>query len=188
MTRSARLEPAHAAQLRDTVRGRIRSVPDFPKPGILFRDITPVLADRDALAAALDLHVDRIADLVPQIDVIVGIESRGFLFGMALAARIGAGFVVVRKPGKLPAEVIEASYSLEYGTDRLQMHADAIRRGQRVVIVDDLLATGGTAGAAIELVERCGGNVLAALFLIELEALGGRAKLGGRRLDAVLTY
>lgn len=188
MTSPHRLEPAHAASLCDTVRARIRAVPDFPKPGILFRDITPVLADRTALAAALDLHVDRIADLAPQIDVVVGIESRGFLFGMALAARLGAGFVVVRKPGKLPAEIIEASYALEYGTDRLQVHADAITRGQRVVIVDDLLATGGTAGAAIELVERLGGEVLAALFLIELEALGGRAKLGGRRVDAVLAY
>lgn len=174
--------------LTDVVRRRIRDVPDFPKPGILFRDITPVLADATALAAALDLHIDRIADLASGIDVVVGIESRGFLFGMAVAARIGAGFVVVRKPGKLPARVVEASYALEYGTDRLQIHADAIRSGQRVLIVDDLLATGGTAGAARELVVGLGGEVVAALFLIELCGLGGRARLGDLRVEAVLGY
>ena len=141
----AALDADTRERLRAGVRARIRDVPDFPKPGILFRDITPVLADAETLAGALDLHIDRIADLVGHVDTVVGIESRGFLFGMAVAARIGAGFVVVRKPGKLPAKVVEATYELEYGTDRLQIHADAIRPGERVIIVDDLLATGGTA-------------------------------------------
>jgi adenine phosphoribosyltransferase len=184
----AALDDESRERLRSIVRARIRDVPDFPKPGILFRDITPVLADADTLAGALDLHIDRIADLVGRIDCIVGIESRGFLFGMAVAARIGAGFVVVRKPGKLPARVVEASYELEYGTDRLQIHADAIRPGERVVIVDDLLATGGTASAARELVDKLGGEVVAALFLIELCALGGRQRLGDLRVEAVLGY
>ncbi|MBX7080585.1 MAG: adenine phosphoribosyltransferase [Nannocystaceae bacterium] len=170
------------------VRRRVRDVPDFPKPGILFRDITPVLADRAALAAAIDLHVDKLTDLRHGIDKVVGIESRGFLFGMAVAARLDAGFVVVRKPGKLPAQVIEASYALEYGTDRLQIHADAIAPGERILVIDDLLATGGTAAAACDLARRCGGEVVGALFLIELTALGGRSKLPGVRVDAVLAY
>ena len=176
------------ASLTATVRARIRDVPEFPKPGILFRDITPVLADAAALTAALDLHIDRIADLVGKVDKVVGIESRGFLFGMAVAARIGAGFVVVRKPGKLPARVVEASYALEYGTDRLQIHADAITAGERVLIVDDLLATGGTAAAACQLVGSLDGEVVAALFLIELCALEGRGRLPGLRVEAVIGY
>ncbi len=184
----AALDGDTRARLTATVADRIRAVPDFPRPGILFRDITPVLADAAALGAALDLHIDRIADVVDRIDTVVGIESRGFLFGMAVAARIGAGFVVARKPGKLPAPTIEASYALEYGTDRLQMHADAMVRGARVLVVDDLLATGGTAGAARELVLSLGGEPIAALFLIELRALGGRARLGDLRVEAVLGY
>ncbi len=188
MSDASQLDADTRARLTALVRERIRDVPDFPQPGILFRDITPVLADARALAAALDLHVDRIADLVGKIDTVVGIESRGFLFGMAVAARIGAGFVVVRKPGKLPARVVEISYALEYGTDRLQMHADAIVPGQRVLVVDDLLATGGTASAARELVTQLGGETVAALFLVELAALGGRTKLGGLRVEAVLGY
>jgi adenine phosphoribosyltransferase len=147
-----------------------------------------VLQDADCLAAALDLHCHRIADLIGDIDMIVGIESRGFLFGTALAARIGAGFAVVRKPGKLPAHTIEESYALEYGSDALQIHADAIEAGQRVVIVDDLLATGGTASAAKLLIERLGGSVDAALFLIELTDLGGRARLAGLRVESILAY
>ena len=170
------------------VAGLIRFVPDFPSPGILFRDITPVLHDAAALDAAVRLHLDKIGDLGGKIDRVCGIESRGFLFGMAVAARIGAGFVVVRKPGKLPARIVEVSYALEYGTDRLQIHADAIVPGQRVLIVDDLLATGGTASAARELVTQLGGDTVAALFLVELAALGGRARLGGLRVEAVLGY
>jgi len=178
--------------LRALVRGKIRDVPDFPKPGILFRDISPVLADADALAAALELHVHCIADLVgpkaERVDKVVGIESRGFLFGMALAHRIGAGFVLVRKPGKLPMATVEATYALEYGEDRLQIHADAIAKGERVVLVDDLLATGGTAAAARDLVQRIGGHVVAALFLVELTGLQGRARLPDLRVEAVLAF
>ncbi|MCB9566243.1 MAG: adenine phosphoribosyltransferase [Myxococcales bacterium] len=169
----------------------IRSVADFPKPGILFRDITPVLHDPQGLDNAVALMIDRVGDLVREhgrIDRIVGIESRGFLFGMAIAALLKVGFVPVRKPGKLPAATIEESYALEYGTDRLQLHADAVTPGDRVIIVDDLLATGGTAGATCALVERLGGKVEACLFLIELEALGGRGRLHDRRIESVLRY
>lgn len=173
---------------RALVRSRIRDVPDFPKAGILFRDITPVLADHEALVAAVDLHVAQIRDLVGGIDKVVGIESRGFLFGMAIAERIGAGFVVVRKPGKLPAEVHEASYELEYGTDRLQIHKDGVTAGDRVLVIDDLLATGGTASAARDLAERSGGKVVAALFLIELTALAGRKRLHDLRVETVLSF
>lgn len=170
------------------VSGLIRSVPDFPAPGILFRDITPVLHDAAALDAAVRLHIDRIADLAGQVDRIVGIESRGFLFGMAVAHALGAGFVPVRKPGKLPAATVHQTYALEYGQDRLHMHADAVGPGDRVLVVDDLLATGGTAQAAAQLVEGLGGRVVACLFLIELAALGGRARLGDRRVESVIVY
>lgn len=169
------------------VRDRVRAVPDFPKPGILFRDITPVLADPHALSTALELQLEAIADL-DGIDRVVGIESRGFLFGMAIAERLKAGFVPVRKPGKLPAATIEASYDLEYGSDALHIHADAIEPGQRVLVVDDLLATGGTAHTTCSLVRRMGGQVLAAVFLIELQALGGRARLDPVRVESVLSY
>ena len=178
------LDPDHDLAL---VRSRVRAVPDFPKPGILFRDITPVLADPTAMRAALKLQLRAIADLTG-IDRVVGIESRGFLFGMAIAERIGAGFVPVRKPGKLPAATIEARYELEYGSDALHIHADAIEAGQRVVVVDDLLATGGTAHTAIELVHRLGGYVVAAVFLIELETLAGRQRLLPTRVDSILKY
>ncbi len=170
------------------VDGLVRSVPDFPKPGILFRDITPVLADGEAMQASVALLLDRIADLEGSIDRIVGIESRGFLFGMAIAVQLGVGFVPVRKPGKLPARTIEERYSLEYGQNSLQIHADGVAAGDRVVVVDDLLATGGTAGAACRLVERLGGVVLGGIFLIELAALGGRERLGGRRIESVLVF
>jgi adenine phosphoribosyltransferase len=170
------------------VRAKVRSVPDFPKPGILFRDITPVLADPPTLREALALHRRQIADVEGRLDKIVGIESRGFLFGMALAAELHVGFVPVRKPGKLPAATTEVRYALEYGADTLQIHTDAIAPGDRVLVVDDLLATGGTADAARRLVTQLGGTVLAALFLIELEALGGRAKLDGVRVETILRY
>ncbi len=170
------------------VESRVRAIPDFPKPGILFRDITPVIADPAALGDALALHRHHIADLVGNIDKIVGIESRGFLFGMALAAELSVGFVPVRKPGKLPAQTTEVRYALEYGEDALQIHTDAIEPGQRVLLIDDLLATGGTANAARQLVETLGGTVLAALFLIELSDLRGRDKLSGLRIETVLRY
>ena len=159
----------------------IRHVPDFPKAGILFYDITTLLQD----PAGFQMAIDSLA--LPYkgqgIDLVVGIESRGFIFGAAVADRIRAGFTPVRKPGKLPSKTVRASYALEYGTDALEIHDDAVREGQRVLIVDDLLATGGTAAATIELVRKTGGDVVACAFVIELTALGGR-----KRLSPVETY
>jgi adenine phosphoribosyltransferase len=180
-------EPKTDAERLALVRERIRAVPDFPKPGILFRDITPVLADPVAMSAALQLHLDAL-DGLGKIDRVVGIESRGFLFGMAIAERVGAGFVPVRKPGKLPAATESVRYDLEYGSDELHVHADAIEAGHNVVIVDDLLATGGTAGATRQLIETLGGKVSLALFLIELTALQGRTKLQGVPTHAIVAY
>jgi len=182
------LDPKIAAAGLDMLREHVAAVPDFPKEGILFRDITPALSDPTCLKTAVDLHLDAVSDIAGQIDMIVGIESRGFLFGMPLAARLGVGFVPVRKPGKLPRPVIEERYALEYGEDALQVHTDDLKSGQRVLVVDDLLATGGTASAACALVEKAGATVLGCLFLIELEALGGRAKLGDRRINALIGY
>lgn len=173
------------------VQSHIRSVPDFPKPGILFRDITPVLSHPEALAAAVALHLQRAQAIVAAsgegITKVCGIESRGFLFGMAVAERMGVGFVPVRKPGKLPAETIEESYALEYGSDRLQIHVDALDDGDRVLVVDDLLATGGTASTSCKLVRRLGGTVAGCLFLVELEALAGREQLTGP-VESILKY
>jgi adenine phosphoribosyltransferase len=168
------------------VMSRIRDVPDFPKPGILFKDVTPLLGDGAAFRLVTDLLFERVGAKPPEL--IVGIESRGFIFGAALAERLGVGFVPVRKPGKLPFKTTRETYSLEYGTDALEMHDDAIRKGQRVLIVDDLLATGGTARATTELVKRLGGQVHALAFLIELVALNGRAKLDGEQIHTVLKY
>ena len=170
----------------DDLKARIRNVPDFPKAGILFYDITTLLQDRVGFRAAVDSLAAPFQD--QGIDVVVGIESRGFIFGAAVADRIGAGFTPVRKPGKLPSRTVRATYALEYGTDSLEMHDDAIRGGQRVLIVDDLLATGGTAGATTELVKRLGGEVHALAFLIELVALKGRERLAGERVHTVLKY
>lgn len=164
----------------------IRDVPDFPKKGIVFKDITTLLADPEAFGAALDLMAERLEGRL--VDKIVCIESRGFLFGAPLALRLGAGLVPVRKPGKLPAATIREEYTLEYGVDAVEMHADAVAKGDRVVIVDDLLATGGTAAAAARLVERAGGTVGAMLFLIELSFLKGRAALEGRDVIALVDY
>jgi len=168
------------------LKSKIRHVPDFPKAGILFYDITTLLQDRGGFRAAIDSVAAPFADR--GIDVVVGIESRGFIFGAAVADRIGAGFSPVRKPGKLPSQTIRATYALEYGTDSLEMHRDAISRGQRVLIVDDLLATGGTARAATDLVKQLGGQIEGLGFLIELVALGGRTKLEGERVHTVLQY
>jgi len=170
----------------DDLKARIRNVPDFPKAGILFYDITTLLQDRVGFRAAVDSLAAPFED--QGIDVVVGIESRGFIFGAAVADRIGAGFTPVRKSGKLPSRTVRATYALEYGTDSLEMHDDAIRGGQRVLIVDDLLATGGTAGATTELVKRLGGEVHALAFLIELVALKGRERLAGERVHTVLKY
>jgi adenine phosphoribosyltransferase len=170
----------------DHLKSKIRHVPDFPKAGILFYDITTLLQDPTGLRAAIDGMALPFA--AARIDVVVGIESRGFIFGAAVADRIGAGFIPVRKPGKLPSKTVRQTYALEYGTDALEMHQDAVSRGQRVLIVDDLLATGGTARATADLVEGLGGDVQAFAFLIELVELHGRAKLGERAVHAVLQY
>jgi adenine phosphoribosyltransferase len=165
---------------------RIRDIPDFPKPGILFRDITPLLADASALALAIELLANPFRG--KGIDLVVGAESRGFIFGAAVACCLSAGFALVRKPGKLPHKKIARSYALEYGTDVLEMHADAVIRGQRVLICDDLLATGGTMKACIELVQEQGGEVAATAVLIELAGLSGRQKLAPTPVHAVLQY
>jgi adenine phosphoribosyltransferase len=165
---------------------KIRHVPDFPKPGILFYDITTLLQDPAGFRAALDAMSVPFKD--QGIDIVVGIESRGFIFGAPVADRIGAGFSPVRKPGKLPSTCVKTTYELEYGTDSLEMHNDAVKPGQRVLIVDDLLATGGTARATMELVKGMGGQVHSLAFLIELVALNGRAKLPGEQIHAVLKY
>ncbi len=182
------MTPQQLQRGREALLGKIRAVPDFPKPGILFRDITPLLGDAESLALGLELHLALLEDVRDQIDAIVGIESRGFLYGMALAQALRVGFIPVRKPGKLPAATYCERYDLEYGSSELHIHADAVQKGQRVVIVDDLLATGGTAAACCRLVERVGGSVLSCIFLVELSFLPGRAVLEGRRVDAVVTY
>ena len=165
---------------------RIRNVPDFPRAGILFYDITTLLQDPEGFRLAIDAVTLPFRD--QRIDLVVGIESRGFIFGAAVADRIGAGFAPVRKPGKLPSSTIRATYDLEYGSDSLEMHADAVRDGQRTVIIDDVLATGGTARATTDLVKKLGGQVVGLGFLIELAALNGRAKLTGESIHSVLKY
>lgn len=168
------------------LKSKIRHVPDFPKPGILFYDITTLLLDPEGFRLAVDSLVTPYLDA--RVDTVVGIESRGFIFGAAVADRLGAGFVPVRKVGKLPAETVTVSYDLEYGSDSLQVHADAIKAGQRLLIVDDLLATGGTAQATVQLVEGLGADVVGVSFLIELTFLNGRARLDGRPVHVVLSY
>jgi adenine phosphoribosyltransferase len=170
----------------ETLKTKIRHVPDFPKAGILFFDVTTLLRDRDGFRLTIDAMSKPYQNR--GIDVVVGIESRGFILGAAVADRLGVGFVPVRKVGKLPAATIRASYDLEYGSDSLEMHRDAIEPGQHVLIVDDLLATGGTARAAVDLVKQLGGAVSGLAFLIELADLNGRAKLQGEDLLAVLKY
>jgi adenine phosphoribosyltransferase len=172
--------------MMDNLKAKIRHVPDFPKAGILFYDITTLLQDPEGLHLAIDGLSLPYRD--QHIDLVVGVESRGFIFGAAVADRIGAGFSPVRKPGKLPSSTIKATYDLEYGTDSLEMHADAVRHGQRVLIVDDLLATGGTARATTDLVKKLGGTVHGLAFLIELVELNGRAKLAGEHVHTVLKY
>jgi adenine phosphoribosyltransferase len=171
---------------RDALKSRIRHVPDFPKPGILFYDITTLLRDPDGFRLAVDSLA--LPYKGQGIDVVVGVESRGFILGAAVADRLGAGFAPVRKLGKLPAKTVRASYALEYGTDSLEMHADAINQGQRVLVVDDLLATGGTARATVDLIKQIGGDVQAVACLIELVALNGRERLADERVHTVLQY
>jgi len=154
----------------------IRDIPDFPKEGIIFKDITTLLADADAFKKAVDSMVDRYRD--KKIEVVLGVEARGFIFGAAVAYALNTGFVIVRKPGKLPWKTHQISYELEYGTDTLEIHQDAIKPGMRVLVVDDLLATGGTTAAVVELVEKMGGEVVECAFVIELDFLNPRDKLG----------
>jgi len=168
------------------LRAFVRAIPDFPQPGIVFRDITPLMADAGAFDAALKGLAAYARALAP--DVVIGAEARGFLLGPALARELGTGFVLARKPGKLPHETVRAEYGLEYGTDVLELHSDAVAGGARVLVHDDLLATGGTAAALCSLVEQLGGVVVGCAFLIELTALGGRAKLAGRDVFALLDY
>ena len=170
----------------DALKQKIRHVPDFPKPGILFYDVTTLLKDREGFRMAVEAMAD--PHRTSKIDLVVGIESRGFIFGSALADRLKTGFAPVRKLGKLPAKARRASYSLEYGTDSLEIHEDAAGKGQRVLIVDDLLATGGTAAATVSLVKGLGADVVGVQFLIELVALNGREKLAGEHVGAVLQY
>ncbi len=170
------------------LRGYIRDIPDFPTPGILFKDITPLLLDSGALDAAIRALAEPLAG--ERVDFVVAAEARGFILGAALAREIGAGFVPARKPGKLPGETITAEYALEYGIDALEVHADALAGGARVLIHDDLLATGGTAGALCDLVEELGGEIVGCSFLIELSALGGRSRLqsSAHPVHTLITY
>lgn len=177
---------ANTAAVAAAARAAVRDVPDFPKPGVLFKDIAPLLANEALFRSVTGaLSAPFAAD---RISLVVGIESRGFLFGAPVAQALRAGFVPVRKPGKLPPATIREEYTLEYGTDALEVHADAIRPGANVLIVDDVLATGGTAAATCKLVERAGGRIVACVFVIELAALGGRARLGERPVWSLIVY
>ena len=164
----------------------VRSIPDFPEPGIIFRDVTSVLQDADGLQLAIDSMQDCLEG--EEFDVITGLESRGFIFGMPIAYNLHKPFVLVRKAGKLPCETVSRTYDLEYGSATIEMHKDSIKPGQKVVIVDDLIATGGTTEAIIKLIEQLGGEVVKIIFLIELEGLKGREKLSGYDVDAVIKY
>ena len=164
----------------------VKSIPDFPKPGIIFGDVTSVLQDPEGLKLSIHEMMKRLEGM--EFDVIAGAEARGFLFGMPLAYNKSKGFVPIRKKGKLPRETISEEYDLEYGTETIEMHKDAIFPGQRVVLVDDLLATGGTAAAAIRMIEKLGGKVVKVLFLMELAGLEGRKELEGYDVDSVIVY
>ena len=166
--------------------GRIRDIPDFPKPGILFKDITTMLKDGDAFKSAVDGLLAKVAG--KQIDAVVGMESRGFIFGAPIAYALGVGFVPVRKLGKLPADVVSVEYDLEYGSATLEMHKDALKPGAKVLIVDDLLATGGTVAGTIELVKQLQGEIVALAFLIELKALHGRDRLQGYEIATLIEF
>ena len=173
--------------IQDQVRDKIRTIKDFPKEGILFRDITTAIKDKETLHIIIDYMCEQFKDL--KIDYIAGIESRGFIFGMPMAYKLGCGFVPVRKPKKLPAETISQEYELEYGTDKIEIHKDAFGAGDNVLVVDDLLATGGTAEAAAKLVKKTGANLVGMCFLIELEALNGRNKLeNSGKIVSMLKY
>lgn len=176
-----------APDILDSIRRTIRDVPDFPNPGILFKDITPVLASPTLLAQVIDGMIE--ATGITQVDKVVGIDARGFIFGALIAERLGAGFIPVRKKGKLPWQTRGIDYALEYGTNSVEMHVDAIAPGETVLLADDLLATGGTAGAALHLIEQAGGKVLGSTFFIELAFLGGRKHVGDSGpVHSLITY
>ena len=168
------------------MRSLIRSIPDFPIPGILFRDVTPLIKDKDGFRAAIDMMAEGYTD--SRIDYVVAIEARGYIFGAPVAYELGAGFIPVRKPGKLPFDTINVDYELEYGTNTLEMHADAVADGKRVLVVDDLLATGGTAAATGQLLKKLGADLVGYAFLIELAALKGREKLTGSDVRSFLMF
>ena len=170
----------------EDLRARIREIPDFPKPAILFYDLTTLLKDPQAFGASIALLIEPYRD--KNVDLVVGMESRGFIFSAPMADRLGAGFVPVRKLGKLPDETVSVEYALEYGTNTLEIHRDAVQPGQRVLIVDDLLATGGTVNGTVELVERLKGEVVGLAFLVELLFLKGRERLEGRQIHSVIQY
>ncbi len=168
------------------LKNKIRDIKDFPKEGVVFKDITPILSDAEAMKKALNLFLEQLKGV--KIDKVVGMESRGFFFGTLLAQSLNAGFVPVRKPGKLPFETIAQTYDLEYGQDQLEIHSDSIKKGENVLIHDDVLATGGTAEAAVKLVEALGGNIVQLNFLIELTFLEGTKKLGNHTIFSILKY
>lgn len=172
--------------MQNYVESKVRDIVDFPKKGIIFRDITTAVKDAKALKFMIDFLTEQYED--KKIDYVVGIESRGFIFGSALAYKLGAGFVMIRKPGKLPAEIISQEYELEYGTDRIEMHADAVESGKNVLVIDDLLATGGTVDAACKLLKQTGANIVGAAFIIELSDLGGREKLKDIDVVSMIQY
>lgn len=175
-----------AEEMINDLKARIRDVPDFPKPGVVFKDITPLLADGQAFRMALDLLGDRYRE--QGVQVVVGVEARGFIIGAALAYKLGAGHVVIRKPGKLPSKTQQAVYQLEYGTDTLEIHEDALLPGTRVLIADDVLATGGTMAAAVDLVNRLGGEIVELAFLVELTFLRGREKIEQYPIFSLIKY
>lgn len=164
----------------------VTAIPDFPEKGIIFRDITTILQDKDGLKLAIDGMAEKLEGV--DFDLIAGPESRGFIFGTPLAYRVGKGFVMIRKKGKLPRETISEEYALEYGTAEIEVHKDAIKPGQKVVVVDDLIATGGSAAATIRLIERLGGKVVKVIFVIELKGLKGREKLKGYDVESLVAY
>lgn len=172
--------------MKKSIEEYVRSIPDFPEEGIIFRDVTSILEDADGLHLAIDLMQEKIKDV--DFDVVVGPESRGFIFGVPIAYNLNKAFIPVRKKGKLPCETVEAEYELEYGTAVIEMHKDSIKPGQKVVIIDDLMATGGTIEAIIKLVESLGGTVVKVVFLMELEGLEGRKKLAGYDVETVIAY
>lgn len=172
--------------MKKSIEEYVRSIPDFPEPGIIFRDVTSILEDGEGLHLAIDLMQEKLEGL--DFDVVVGPESRGFIFGVPIAYNLRKAFVPVRKKGKLPCETIQAEYDLEYGSAVIEMHKDSIKPGQKVVIIDDLMATGGTIEAIIKLVEQLGGEVVKTVFLMELEGLEGRKKIAGYDVETVIAY